>query len=82
MPEMPHAGDDHGHAVLVRGRNHILVAQAAAGLNRGGCAGLSHYVEPVAKGKNASEPTTLPWVSSPRSRARETAILAESTRLI
>ena len=33
MPEMPHAGQHHGHAALVGGGNHFVIADAAAGLD-------------------------------------------------
>src|SRR5689334_4666103 len=33
VPEMAHAGEDHRHAVLVRGGDHFVVAPAATGLH-------------------------------------------------
>jgi hypothetical protein len=33
MPEVPHAGEDHGDAVLVGGLDHFFVAERSAGLN-------------------------------------------------
>ena len=40
MPEMPHAGEHHRHAVLVGGGDHLVVAHRAAGLDHRGGAGL------------------------------------------
>ena len=42
----------------------------------------AHTCSPSGNGKNASDATTVPTVSRPCSRARATANLAESTRLI
>jgi hypothetical protein len=33
MPEVAHAGEDHRHAVLVAGRDRVLAAHRAAGLD-------------------------------------------------
>ena len=37
MPEVAHAGEEHGHAVGVRSRNHLDIADGAAGLLRTFC---------------------------------------------
>ena len=39
MPEMPHAGEHHGDAVVVGGLDHFVVADRSAGLDHGGGAG-------------------------------------------
>jgi len=35
MPEMPHAGEDHGEAGLVCRRDHLIIPHRAAGLDHG-----------------------------------------------
>ena len=89
MPEMPHAGEHHGDAVLVGGRDHLVVAHRAAGLDHRGGAGFDRDQSPSAKGKKASEATTEPLVigsgklpALAASRAFRAAMRAESTRLI
>src|SRR3954468_3995000 len=49
VAEVPHAGEHHGDAALVRGRDHFGVAHAAAGLDYGGGARFGQGIEPVAK---------------------------------
>ena len=49
MPEMAHAGEDHGEAVLVRRGDHLGIALRAAGLDHGGDAVHRGSVEPVAE---------------------------------
>jgi len=38
VPEMTHAGEDHGHVALVGGGNCLVIADRAAWLDCGGCA--------------------------------------------
>ena len=47
MPEVTLSGEHHGHAVLVRRRDHLVVANAAAGLHDGLDAGSRRRVEAV-----------------------------------
>src|ERR1051325_1001728 len=49
VAEVPHAGEDHGDAALVRGRDDLRVAHAAPGLDDRGGAGLGERVQPVAE---------------------------------
>src|SRR6266850_3601445 len=49
VAEVPHPGEDHGDAALVRGRDHFRVAHAAPGLDHRGGAGVGKRVEPVAE---------------------------------
>src|SRR5882762_10922133 len=49
VAEVPHARENHGHAALVGGGDHLVVAHAAAGLDHRSCAGLGHHVEAVAE---------------------------------
>ena len=80
MPEVAHAGEDHRQAVLVGGRDHLLVAHRAARLDdRDGAGRARSRRSPSRNGKNASEATTLPASGSTAFCA---AIRAESTRLI
>src|SRR5512143_125421 len=51
MPEMPHAGEDHGHAVLVGGFDDLVVAHRAAGLHYRADAALRGGIDAVAKRK-------------------------------
>src|SRR5512139_42906 len=51
VPEVAHAGEDHGDAVPVGGGDHLLVAHAAARLDHGAGAGLRDHVQPVAEGE-------------------------------
>src|SRR3990172_1134492 len=49
MPEVAHAGEHHGDTALIGGGNHLVVAQAAAGLDHGGRTGIDDHVEAVAE---------------------------------
>src|SRR4029077_793593 len=49
VAEVPHAGEDHGDAALVRSGDHFRVAHAAARLDHRGGAGVGEGVEPVAE---------------------------------
>src|SRR5260221_6723952 len=49
VPEVAHAGEHHGDAVLVGGGDHLVVAHAAAGLDHRARAGLGESVEAVAE---------------------------------
>ena len=51
MAEVAHAGEHHGHAALVGGVDHFLVAHRAAGLDHAGRARVHHHVEAVAEGE-------------------------------
>src|ERR1041384_4018102 len=51
VPEMPHAGEHHRHAVLVRGGDDFIVALGAAGLDHGLDAEFRGHVQPVAEGE-------------------------------
>ena len=51
MAEVAHAGEHHGHAALVGGVDHFLVAHRAAGLGHAGCARIDHHVQAVAEGE-------------------------------
>src|SRR3954468_23446194 len=51
MPEVAHAGEQHGHAALVSGGDHLGVAHAAAGLDDRGCAGVNDDIDAVAERK-------------------------------
>ena len=83
VAEVAHAGEDHGDAVLVRGRDHFRVAHAAAGLDHRGGAGFGQRRRaPSRNGKNASDATTEPSSERPASAALIAAMRALSTRLI
>src|SRR5262249_18283136 len=49
VPEVAHAGEDHGNAALVRGRDDLRVAHAAPWLDDRGGAGFGERVQPVAE---------------------------------
>src|SRR5262245_32057633 len=51
MPEVPPASQQHGHAVLVAGRDGLVVTSRSPGLNDGGDAGSRGHVRAVAKGE-------------------------------
>src|SRR6185437_8290194 len=51
VPEVAHAGEDHGDAGLVGGGDHFIVAQRAARLNDRGGAGGHGGFETIGKGK-------------------------------
>jgi hypothetical protein len=51
MPEVPLAGEDHGHAALVRGGDDLGVAHAAARLDRGGRARIRRGEQAVGEGE-------------------------------
>src|SRR5512134_16270 len=51
VPEVAEAGEYHGDAVLVRGGDHLVVAQAAPGLDDCACPRLRHDVHAIAEGK-------------------------------
>jgi hypothetical protein len=40
MFEVAHAGEDHGHAPLIRGGDDFFIADGTTGLNGSGSAGL------------------------------------------
>ena len=49
MPEVAHAGEDHGDAAFVGGGDDFGVADGAAGLDDAGCAGVGQHVQAVAE---------------------------------
>ena len=51
VPEMAHAGEHHGDAGLVGGRDHLVVAHRAARLDHRRRAGLDRGQQPVGEGK-------------------------------
>src|SRR5439155_27117027 len=51
MTEMPHAGQNHRHLMLVRSRDDLLIANRAAGLDDCGDAGLRRRVKTVPEGE-------------------------------
>src|SRR6266850_5196536 len=51
VPEVPHAGEYHGHTVLIGGRDDLRIALAAARLNHGADAVSGGHVEVVAERK-------------------------------
>ena len=63
MPEMPHAGEHHGDAVIVGGLDHFIVTYRTARLDHGGGAGLNAGQHAIGERKNASDATTEPLVS-------------------
>lgn len=79
---MAHTSEDHGHTLLISSGNHLVIAQAATGLNHAARAGRHHRIKAVTKGKNASLATTLPCKLKPECPALITAMRAESSRLI
>ena len=51
MPEMAHAGEDHGYPVLIGGLDDLLVTDAAPRLDDGGHPGFSSRINTVPEGK-------------------------------
>ena len=51
MPEMPHAGEEHGDPVLIGGLDDLFVANAAAGLDDGGYARFGGGIDAVTEGE-------------------------------
>ena len=51
MPKVPHPCKDHGDALLIRGLNHLIISNAAAGLDDGGGAGAGGGEHAVGKRK-------------------------------
>ena len=51
MPEVPHAGEHHGDAVLVGGGDHLVVAHRAARLDHRRGAGLGRREQAVGEGE-------------------------------
>ena len=49
MPEVPHPGEDHGHAQPVGGVDDVLIFYRAAGLDDGGRSGSGDGFQPVGK---------------------------------
>ena len=47
MAEVAHAAEHHGHAALVGGGDHLVVAHGAAGLDDAGGALVHHHVQAV-----------------------------------
>src|ERR1035437_2848941 len=51
MPEVPHSGEDHGHAQLIGGGDDFFVAHGASGLDNGGGASGGYGFEAVGEGE-------------------------------
>src|SRR5438105_284373 len=51
VPEVAHSGEKHGELRFVGSGDHFLVADRAAGLNHGGCAGFGSRQESVGEGE-------------------------------
>jgi len=51
MPEMAHAGEDHGHVVLIGGINHLCIPYGAAGMNYGYGSCLEGLIQAVSEGE-------------------------------
>src|ERR1039458_4235966 len=56
MPEVAHAGEDHGHAQLIGGGDDFFVAHRAAGLDDGGGSGSGDRFPPVRQGQGEPPP--------------------------
>ena len=90
VPEVAHAGEDHGQAGFVGGRDHLVVAHRAAGLDDRGGAGFGRGQQPVGEGEEGvrgdDRALGQRLSASPRpsaaSAAFRAAMRAESTRLI
>src|SRR3954468_23370600 len=53
VPEVAHAGENHGDAMLVGRRDHLVVAHAAAWLDDCGGASFYNHIEAVAEWKES-----------------------------
>ena len=82
VTEVAEAGEDHGDALFVGGRDDFRVAHRAAGLDHRGGAGFASTSRPSRNGKKASDATTEPGIARPAFSALIAAMRAESTRLI
>ena len=90
VPEVAHAGEDHGQARLVGGGDHLVVAHRAAGLDHRGGAGLGRGQQAVGEGEEGVGGDDRSPARAARSRpaafaassAFQAAMRAESTRLI
>ena len=83
MLEVPDAAHDHGHAVLVGGGDDLFVPDRSAGVQRPPSRRprRPRRARP-GTGRRRPRRRRCPRVSSPTSRARMTAMRAESTRFI
>jgi len=77
MPEMTHAGKDHGDIMLIGCGYDFIIAHRTAGLDDGGDARFGRGIDAVPNGKKASEAIAEPGTSKPASAALIPAILAE-----
>ena len=90
MPEVAHAGEDHGKALVVGGGDHFLVAHRAARLDDGGGAGFGGRKQPVGEREEgvrgddraARQRLARSPLAVAASAAFSAAMRAESTRLI
>jgi hypothetical protein len=51
MPEMAHAGKDHGHVVLIGSVNHLCIPYGSAGMNYGNSSRLKGLIQAVSEGE-------------------------------
>src|SRR5512133_878839 len=67
MLKMPHAGENHGQAVLVCRRNHFFITHRPAGLNDGSDAVFCGFIHAIAKRKKGvrSEYRSFNWKLRP-----------------
>ncbi len=82
MTELAHTGKHHGDPGGVGGGNDLGVSVGAARLDDGGRARGDDSVQPVGKGKKASDAATLPRSARPAASPFQVATRAESMRLI
>ena len=90
MPEVAHAGEDHGEALVVGSGDHFLVAHRSARLDDGGGAGLGGRQQPIGERKEgvrgndgaARQRLARSPTRCAASAAFSAAMRAESTRLI
>src|SRR5437879_6081156 len=60
VQEVPHAGEHHGEAEAVGGGYDLGIADGAARLDHGSCAGLGRFFHAIGKGKKAAGATPAP----------------------
>jgi hypothetical protein len=51
MPEVAHPGEDHGKALFIRRRDHLVVADRAARLDDGGGARFGRRQQAIGEGE-------------------------------
>ena len=82
MPEVPRAGEGHGHVPFVRRRNDFRVAYRTARLNRRRCARFRRRNQAVREREKSIAANHAAFQRKPASPAFHTAMRLESTRLI